>query len=82
MKKLVLIALMALKRKVMITSQQNIKSYMNITKGVIKSSVAKQFKFLYIAIYSIPWLQNAKQVHGRQNHMLMLFVTILFMRPG
>merc|ERR1719391_1938718 len=51
----------------MITSQQNIKSYINVTKGIIKPSVAKQFMLLFIDIYSIQWLQNAQQVHGRQN---------------
>merc|ERR1719412_1253822 len=48
----------------MITSQQNIKSYINVTKGVIKSSVTKQFKILCIAIYSIQWLQTAAQIHS------------------
>jgi len=61
MKKLALIVLMALKRKVMITSQQKFKSYINLTNGVIKSSMEKWFML---------------QINGRRDGMLMVFVII------
>jgi len=80
MKKLDLIALMALKKKVMITSQQNFKSYKNFTSRIIKSSICSCLCYICIDVKAIA--SCLVKIYGRLYDVLMLFAKISLMRPG
>jgi len=66
----------------MITSQQYFKSYIYFTKGDINSSVAKWFMLLIHCYLFNAVAKNCCTEPRKINGMLMVFVTILLMRPG